>query len=57
MFTALFVGTGVVLFWRGVWGIADLLIFPSNDIMSYIASVVIGLLILYFTHYLTKELI
>jgi hypothetical protein len=55
--TALFVGTGVVLYWRGIWGLADLLLFPTNEFISYTISTLVGIVILYFTHYLIEELL
>ena len=51
------VGTAVVLFWRGAWGLMDVLIFPNNEILSYLSSLVTGLLILYITHTIVDELI
>lgn len=55
-FTALLVGTGVVLFWRGLWGLADLMMFPGDPILSNLLSLIIGIGILSFTHYLVREL-
>ena len=40
------VGIAVVLFWRGIWGLLDLYLFPGHDSLSFIASVVLGLAIL-----------
>ena len=37
---------GVILTWRGVWGLADVYLFPGNDVASFVASVIIGLVIL-----------
>ncbi len=54
--SAFFIGVAVVAFWRGVWGLMDLYIFPDHLTMSYIASVVIGLIILYITDYIVQEL-
>ncbi|MBW2992503.1 hypothetical protein KY345_04770, partial [Candidatus Woesearchaeota archaeon] len=36
----------IVSFWRGVWGLMDLYIFPENYLLSYVSSTVIGLAIL-----------
>jgi len=55
-FTALLIGTGVILFWRGLWGLTDLLLFPTDPVLSHLASLVIGIGILSFTHYLVREL-
>lgn len=39
-------GGGLVFFWRGVWGLADLYLLPHIPAASYIASVVIGIVLL-----------
>lgn len=39
---------GVVLVWRGVWGVADLFLFPNNQALSFLVSIVVGIGILYF---------
>lgn len=53
---AIFVGSAVVLFWRGLWGLLDLYLFPNNYLVSSVISLVLGILILGLTHHLTKEL-
>ena len=53
----LVIGIAVVLFWRGIWGLADEFIFPHNYLLSSIVSVIIALAILYFTKHLIKELL
>ena len=53
---ALLIGTAVVAFWRGVWGIMDIYLFPKDPAMSFLISILFGLAVLAFTHYLTKEL-
>ncbi|MDD4135637.1 MAG: hypothetical protein PHN66_01035 [Candidatus Shapirobacteria bacterium] len=35
---------GVVLIWRGVWGILDIYLFPNYPIASYLSSILIGFL-------------
>ena len=52
----LFIGIAVVAFWRGAWGIMDSYLFPNNYKLSSWFSILIGLLVLYFTNYWTKEL-
>lgn len=39
---------GAVLVWRGIWGISDLYLFPNHELSSFIASLVVGALILFF---------
>lgn len=53
---AILVGTGVVFFWRGLWGMMDRYLIPHAPMASYLVSIVIGLIILYYTHTLIKEL-
>lgn len=52
----LLIGTAVVLFWRGVWGLLDLYLFPSDPAVSFIVSAVLGIGILVMTHKLSDEL-
>ena len=49
----LLIAIAVVLFWRGAWGLMDLYVFPENTLLSYITSLVLGLVILFTTHKLT----
>lgn len=46
----------IVSFWRGVWGMMDTYLFPNNEILSFSISVLIGLVILYFTKHIIGEL-
>ncbi len=54
---AIIIGFAVVSFWRGVWGLMDLYLFPDNLILSLSVSVLLGIIILYFTKHLIDELI
>lgn len=45
--TILVTAAAVVFFWRGVWGILDYVLFPSDPLLSYLSSLLIGLLILW----------
>ena len=47
----------IILFWRGIWGLMDLYLFPKNNMLSYIISIIIGIIILYETETLTGKLI
>jgi len=53
---ALLIGIAIISFWRGVWGLLDLYLFPSNQVLSLFSSVILGLVILFFTHKIIKEL-
>lgn len=46
---------GVVSLWRGAWGLMDLHLFPKNSSLSYIVSLIVGLIILLSTYDLAKQ--
>jgi len=54
---AVVIGFAVISFWRGVWGLLDLYLFPDNLELSFWSSIVIGLGVLVGTHYVTRELV
>lgn len=37
---------GLILIWRGIWGILDLFFFPNNPIISYLGSIIFGFIFL-----------
>lgn len=45
---------GVVSLWRGAWGLMDLHIFPKNSSLSYVVSLLVGLIIILTTYDLGK---
>lgn len=47
------IALAIVLVWRGAWGLMDLYIFPDQLLVSYIVSLVVGLLVLFTTHKLS----
>ena len=49
------VAFAVIAFWRGLWGLIDLYLFPENPALRYWASLIIGFLVLMVTDYLEKE--
>lgn len=61
---ALIIGFSVVLFWRGVWGLVDILTTPmylgehyNIYLTSFLSSVIIGLLILIASDFVIRELV
>ena len=46
IFTAAIVGFAVVSFWRGVWYLWDLFVFPEHKLYSALASTLTGIVIL-----------
>ena len=53
----LLVAFAVISFWRGVWGLMDLYLFPNNHIISFTISIIVGLVILYTTESVFDKLI
>jgi len=53
----IFIGIALILFWRGVWLLSDLYLFPNDNFLSGISSIFIALLILYLRNFNLKELI
>ncbi len=53
---SLLIGFAVISFWRGVWELWDLYVFPNNYHLSLWASLLTGVAILVVTRYTTKEL-
>lgn len=45
--TVVLTAAAVVFFWRGIWGLTDLFLFPENAPLSYLVSIFLGLVILY----------
>lgn len=40
------IAVGIVMIWRGIWGLLDTYLTPSNPTLSFIISIIIGLIIL-----------
>lgn len=47
--TIIWVVFAIVLFWRGIWGLLDVYLFPHNYVLSCLISVLAGIIILYFS--------
>lgn len=50
----LFLAFGVVSFWRGIWGLSDIFLFPGQPISSYVASIIIGIVVVLVAHYVIE---
>lgn len=37
----------IITFWRGVWGLLDIYLFPGSPVLSNLVSIALGILILY----------
>jgi len=55
-FKYLLTAVGIVLVWRGVWGLADLYLMPSFPIGSFGVSILIGIFILLFVNYRDRDI-
>lgn len=53
----LLIGFSVVAFWRGAWGLMDVYLFADNYALSSWVSIITGLVVLWLTHYWTRELV
>lgn len=51
---SILIGSAVVLFWRGMWGIIDLYLLPQNESLSYIVSTILGIFVLIIHHGISK---
>ena len=54
---AIIIGAAVVIFWRGIWNLMDIYLFPGNPSLSSFSSILLGLLIIMFENNLTKKLL
>ena len=53
-----FIGVfAVVSFWRGIWGLSEIYLFPSNLVLSLWVSLFLGFFLLIGTHRLAKGLV
>lgn len=39
---------GVILIWRGIWGVLDKFLFPNNPLISYIICILFGFFLVWF---------
>jgi hypothetical protein len=53
---AVLIGAAVISFWRGVWGLMDIYLFPNNPAVSFVISLLMGVAILYGTNHISKKL-
>ena len=56
-FSMVFIVIGVVMIWRSLWGFMDMYLFPDNYLYSNIASLIIWLIILYFSRYDIEDVV
>jgi len=54
---AIVIAFAIVAFWRGVWGLLDIYLFPNSVELSLWISLVVGILLLYLTENLIRQFI
>ena len=54
---AVIIAAAVIAFWRGLWGLMDIYLFPDNYALSLWISLIAGLVILFILHKVMGELI
>lgn len=54
--TILIAATAVVMFWRGVWGLLDEYLFPENQTISFLVSIIIGVALMLVNDFKLDEL-
>ena len=50
-FYSLIIAVAIVGIWRGAWMLLDMYLFPKNEAISAVISLVVGVLILAITHH------
>lgn len=46
---AIVIAIGIISFWRGLWGLLEIYIFPNNPEASYLVTLLVGLVLLLLT--------
>jgi len=54
---SLIILSGVICFWRGFWGLLDIILTPDNKLLSFILSLSVGIIILTITHYSIEKIV
>ncbi len=53
---AIVVVIAIIMFWRGIWGLIDLYLFPDSPTFSHLLSILLGALILYLDNFSINNL-
>ncbi|MCK5282955.1 MAG: hypothetical protein KAK00_06100 [Nanoarchaeota archaeon] len=48
---SLIILSGIIFFWRGLWGLLETYLYPENPQISFFISLSLGIIILAITHY------
>jgi len=44
---AIIIVLGIIMLWRGVWGLLDIYLFPGLPTLSHLVTISLGILLLY----------
>lgn len=44
---AIVIVLGIIMLWRGVWGLLDIYLFPGSPTLSHLVAIALGVLLLY----------
>ena len=50
------IASGIVLIWRGIWGLADIYLFPDDLTLSFAASIAIGIVLLLLVNWSKRDI-
>ncbi len=53
---SILIGLAIILFWRGIWNLLDMYLFPNNHLLSNLICVIAGVVMLYFDDFELEEL-
>lgn len=53
---AIITAVALIMLWRGVWGLMDNYLFPENPDLSFVFSILAGLLILFLDDFRFEEI-
>ncbi|MGR9088016.1 MAG: hypothetical protein ACU841_13200 [Gammaproteobacteria bacterium] len=53
---AIVIVIGIIMLWRGTWGLLDTYLFPGSPTLSYIVSIALGILVLYLDNFRVENL-
>ena len=56
VFNSVYVAIAVIAFWRGLWGLLDVYVFPNQPILSYAISALVGMGLLFINDFKLEEL-
>ncbi len=53
---AIIIVLGIIMLWRGVWGLLDIYLFPGSPTLSHLVTIALGVLLLYLDDFSMENL-